>query len=82
LIKEIERLEEPERVIPTIESLFTEQFLEFCTHVPHYQDVQGDIFVRKVRTILKPLVEIMRTQRIRGLAAEVNLYLESLTASE
>lgn len=81
-INEIERLEEPERVIPTIENLLREQFNEFQSHIDLYKEVQGEIFGRKVRTILKPLVESMREYRIRRLASTVDSYLESLTVSQ
>jgi len=76
--EEVERLEDGSDVAFVLEALFNEQFDVFEENVAIYIEAQGLPFTRKIRTILRPLAEILYENSASGLARRVEAFEESL----
>lgn len=75
---EVEKVEDASDLIPVLERVLRSQFEDFRANSELYFDAVGNQFARKVRTLLRPLTELLDDLHMRELATEVEAFEESL----
>ena len=64
--------------IPALTRILRGQYDAFRANTDAYLDVAGTTFARRLRTILRPLVEMLEDMRARDFAADVEAFEDSL----
>lgn len=75
---EVERIEDGKDVTPVLSHVLREQFDTYRGNVPLYLEAVGAPFARRIRTIVRPLSEMLDELHARELATEVEEFEESL----
>lgn len=77
---EVERIEDSGEVVPVLSRILRDQFEAYRENTPHYFETVGKPFSRKVRTILRPFVELLAELHLREFREEVEQFENSLRA--
>jgi hypothetical protein len=75
---QVEGIADPGEVTPVLEKTLRRQYADFHDNVPAYLDAMGPSFARRIRTILRPLSEMVADLHLRAFATEVEGFEESL----
>ena len=78
VVSEISRLEDPSEVLPQIEGFLKDQLPAFLGNVEFYRQDLQDPFMRKIRTILRPIEERISELGLTERAAELREFEDSL----
>jgi len=78
VVSEISRLEDPSEVLPQIESFLKDQLPTFLGNVEFYRHDLQEPFMRKIRTILRPIEERISELGLTERATELRDFEDSL----
>lgn len=78
LVEEIQRIEDPSEVNPTLETLLSEQIAVFGQNANLYKERLGAPFVKRIRTILRPIEERLSEMNLRDVYKQIVSLEDSL----
>lgn len=71
LRSDVASLSDAEDDVPVMETVLREQFDRFAENLPFFVESEGPAFVRKVRTMLRPLTDLADELHLRSFANEL-----------
>jgi len=78
MTSEVRRIEDPGEVVPVMETIMTRQVQTFSTNVEAYLETMGKPFAKRIRTIMRPVTELLTGMHLRSLHEEASALEESL----
>ena len=76
--REVERVEDSGEVVPVLQAILGEQLAVFPQNAQIYIDHFGTPFAKRIRTVMRPMTDLLTSLHLRGLSEESAALEESL----